>query len=158
MSKSRLCRFIFPRKKLKIYQYHNSTGSGTLIQSTKIMPFFFSNYAKNCETLFSITSDHFRCSLRIKKEPKLTWKKLTAILFIARICLVYWSQFTAVLSTVGWRGIGAGSLKCSYTSTTSHAAFIKRPFGVVTVHSCKRHNRWISFALWFIVSISLSRF
>ena len=81
----------------------------------------------------------------MKKEPKLTWKKLTAFLFIARSCLVCWSQsqFTAVLSTVGWRGIGAGSLKCSYTSTTRHTTIIKRPFGVVTVHSCKRHKQKI---------------
>ena len=73
-------------------------------------------------------------------------KKLTALLFIARSCLVCWSQsqFTAVLSTVGWRRIGAGSFKCSYTSTARHTAFIKRPFGVVTVHSCKRHNQKVA--------------
>ena len=104
---------------------------------------FFPNYAKH---LWDFVLNHqrpFSLQFKDKKGAKANVKKLTASLFIACGCLVCRSQFTAVLSTVGWWGIGAGSCKSLYTSSTRYTAVRNRPVGVAAVHSCKRHKQKI---------------
>ena len=70
-------------------------------------------------------------------NAKTKWlsRKLTTFLFAARDCLFIWSQLTAVLSTVRWRGIGAGSCQCLYSSSTLHIALGNRPISVATIDS-----------------------
>ena len=61
---------------------------------------------------------------------------LTTFLFVTWDCLFSWSKFTAVLSTVRWRGICAGSCKCLHSSSTRHTALWLRPICVPPVNSC----------------------
>ena len=67
--------------------------------------------------------------------------KPTAFLRVALLCLLSWPQAAAVLSTLGWRGIGAGSCKCLCSSSTRHTALRwLRPISVATVNCYNETN------------------
>ena len=73
----------------------------------------------------------------IKSFESIT-KILTTFLFVTRDFFFCWSQVTAVLSTVRWRGIGAGSYKFLCSSSTRHTALRNRPISVATINSWER--------------------
>ena len=59
---------------------------------------------------------------------------LTTGYCVTFLCLFSWSQFTAVLSTVLWRGIGACPFSCLGTVGTSRTAVRPLgPCGVITI-------------------------
>ena len=85
---------------------------------------------------------------------------LTALLFIARDCLCSWSQVPTVLSIVGWRGIGAGSLNCFCSSSTRHSALRSLlPLRKVTIHcwSWKQAFKCDQYLLLYLKAVKTSQ-
>ena len=82
--------------------------------------------------------------------------KHTASLCVTLLCLFSWSEAAAVLPTVGWWGIGAGSSQSLCSSSTRHTAPRKlRPITVATVYSLKIISNDIILNLCILVFVFL---